>query len=66
MFALVACRRGEVGVSVVAEDGSTLLAPEDVVSAGETSLIAHFGQLTCPAGRLVDRQKRSQGDGVGV
>ena len=40
MFALVACRRGEVGVGVLAEDGSTPVAREEAVSAGETRLIS--------------------------
>jgi 2-polyprenyl-3-methyl-5-hydroxy-6-metoxy-1,4-benzoquinol methylase len=39
VFALVECRRGEVGVGVLAQDGSTFAAPEAMVSAGETRLI---------------------------
>jgi len=40
VFALVNCREGKVGVSVLAEDGSTHVAREEMVSAGETRLIA--------------------------
>ena len=40
VLALVACRRGEVGVGVLAQDRSTLLAPEAMLSAGETRLIS--------------------------
>jgi SAM-dependent methyltransferase len=39
VFALVTCRRGEIGIGVLAKDGSTLLAPEAWVSAGETRLV---------------------------
>jgi SAM-dependent methyltransferase len=56
MFALVACRRGEVGVSVLAEDGSMRIAPEELVSAGETSLISTSVNSTVqPAGWLIVR-----------
>jgi 2-polyprenyl-3-methyl-5-hydroxy-6-metoxy-1,4-benzoquinol methylase len=47
VLALVACRRGEVGVGVLAEDGSTLVAPEEMISAGDTRLIS---ALLDPAG----------------
>jgi SAM-dependent methyltransferase len=40
LLALVACRRGEVGVGVLAQDGSTLVAPEAMLSAGDTRLIS--------------------------
>jgi 2-polyprenyl-3-methyl-5-hydroxy-6-metoxy-1,4-benzoquinol methylase len=40
VLALVDCRRGEVGVGVLAQDGSTLVAPEAMLSAGETRLIS--------------------------
>jgi 2-polyprenyl-3-methyl-5-hydroxy-6-metoxy-1,4-benzoquinol methylase len=39
VFPLVACRRGEVGVGVLAQDGSRYVAPETMVSAGETRLV---------------------------
>jgi SAM-dependent methyltransferase len=56
MFALVACRRGEVGVSVLAEDGSTRIAPEELVSAGEASLITTpVNSAVHPAGWLIVR-----------
>jgi SAM-dependent methyltransferase len=56
MFALVACRRGEVGVSVLAEDGVMRIAPEELVSAGETSVIStSFNSTVQPAGWLIVR-----------
>jgi 2-polyprenyl-3-methyl-5-hydroxy-6-metoxy-1,4-benzoquinol methylase len=56
ILALVACRRGEVGVGVLAEDGSTLLAPEALLSAGETNLVSAVGDPGGgPAGWLMFR-----------
>jgi 2-polyprenyl-3-methyl-5-hydroxy-6-metoxy-1,4-benzoquinol methylase len=40
VLALVACRRGEVGVAVLAEDGSTHVSPEGMVLDGETRLVS--------------------------
>jgi SAM-dependent methyltransferase len=39
VHALVSCRVGEVGVAVLAEDGSTPVAPEVIVPAGVTRLV---------------------------
>jgi 2-polyprenyl-3-methyl-5-hydroxy-6-metoxy-1,4-benzoquinol methylase len=39
VFALVACRRGEIGIAALAGDGSTPVAPEEMVAAGETRLV---------------------------
>jgi 2-polyprenyl-3-methyl-5-hydroxy-6-metoxy-1,4-benzoquinol methylase len=39
VLALVACRRGEVGVGVLSEDGSRYLVPERSVATGETRLV---------------------------
>jgi SAM-dependent methyltransferase len=51
VFALIACRRGEVGVGVLAEDGSTPVARETMVSAGETRLISALVNPTRGAAR---------------
>ena len=40
VLALVACRRGKVGVAALAEDRSTPVSPEAMVSAGETRLVS--------------------------
>jgi hypothetical protein len=40
VLALVACRRGEVGVGILAQDESTLVGPEVMLSAGETRVIS--------------------------
>jgi hypothetical protein len=40
VLVLVACRRGEVGVAVLAEDGSTHFSREGIVSVGETRLVS--------------------------
>jgi 2-polyprenyl-3-methyl-5-hydroxy-6-metoxy-1,4-benzoquinol methylase len=39
MLALVACRRGEIGLGVVTRDGSRFVAQETIVAAGETRLV---------------------------
>jgi 2-polyprenyl-3-methyl-5-hydroxy-6-metoxy-1,4-benzoquinol methylase len=39
VLALVACRRGELGVAVLAEDGSTHVSSEGMVLNGETRLV---------------------------
>jgi SAM-dependent methyltransferase len=51
VFALVACRRGQVGVGVVAPDGSKHVAPETLVAAGETRLISSPVSARGEAGR---------------
>jgi 2-polyprenyl-3-methyl-5-hydroxy-6-metoxy-1,4-benzoquinol methylase len=56
VFALVDCREGEVGISVLALDGSTHVAREEIVSAGETRLIAaKLGSAAEPAHWLMVR-----------
>lgn len=40
VLALVACRRGQVGVGLLAQDGTALDAPEELLSAGETGLFS--------------------------
>jgi 2-polyprenyl-3-methyl-5-hydroxy-6-metoxy-1,4-benzoquinol methylase len=40
VLALVACRRGEVGVAVLSEDGSTPVSAEGIVLAGETRIVS--------------------------
>jgi 2-polyprenyl-3-methyl-5-hydroxy-6-metoxy-1,4-benzoquinol methylase len=56
VIALVACRRGEVGVGVLDQDESTLVAPEEIVSAGETRLITALGDSVGePGGWLMVR-----------
>jgi 2-polyprenyl-3-methyl-5-hydroxy-6-metoxy-1,4-benzoquinol methylase len=47
VFSLVACRRGEIGVAALAQDGSTPVSLEGMVSAGETRLVS---ALVDPAG----------------
>jgi SAM-dependent methyltransferase len=39
LFAVVTCRRGEVGVALLAPDGATQIAPEALIAAGDTRLI---------------------------
>lgn len=39
LFALVACRRGEIGVGLVGEDGSTHLGQETIIAEGATRLV---------------------------
>jgi 2-polyprenyl-3-methyl-5-hydroxy-6-metoxy-1,4-benzoquinol methylase len=56
VLALVACRRGDVGVSILAQDESTLVAPEVMLSAGETRVISALVDPTGePAGWLMVR-----------
>jgi SAM-dependent methyltransferase len=71
VFALVAGRRGEVGVGVLAEDGSTPVAEEAIVSAGETRLIsAQVASTGAAAGWLMVRkvggESASECDVLGV
>jgi hypothetical protein len=40
VIALVACPRGEVGVAVLAEEESTHVSPEGMVSAGEKRVVS--------------------------
>jgi 2-polyprenyl-3-methyl-5-hydroxy-6-metoxy-1,4-benzoquinol methylase len=51
VLALVACRRGEVGVAVLAEDGSTPVSPEAIVPAGETRVVNALVDPTGEAAR---------------
>ena len=56
VLALVACRVGEVGISVLAEDGSTPVAPETIVRAGATRLVTvRLGQASEPGRSLMIR-----------
>jgi hypothetical protein len=63
VLALVACRRGEVGVAVLAEDRSTPVSSEGMVSAGETRL---FSALVDPAGEPARWQMVRNGAGAGA
>ena len=55
MIALVVCRRGEVGVGVLTQDGSTPVAPETILSAGETRVISALVKPGEPAQWLIVR-----------
>ena len=51
VLALVSCRVGEVGIAVLAEDGSTPVASETIVRAGVTRLVTTLLDRASEPGR---------------
>jgi 2-polyprenyl-3-methyl-5-hydroxy-6-metoxy-1,4-benzoquinol methylase len=65
VLALVACQLGEVGVAALAEDGSTPVSAEGIVSAGETRIVSALADPTSePARWLMVRNGPGAGASV--
>ena len=64
VHALVSCRVGEVGIAVLAEDGSTPVASEAIVPAGVTRLVTALLDGASEPGRWLMIRNGRGSDGL--